>query len=209
MNSVGDARVSNWSPSIPERFDGQLCIPLPEGFEVDEAWWDEMLYAQKGRFPQITPDRLLTLHEGNLETSCVSVAMSSQIRVWMGSGSGCGLSSSASFTLSNGARRSSCGSWISPQRMPDTPRPWLAPLGVIPDLIFEVRPLSLPLTVVQEKMVEWIEGGVRLGWLIDPFERKVWIYRANGTVEELDDPEELSGEDVCSGLVIDMSRVWE
>ena len=58
-------------------------------------------------------------------------------------------------------------------------------------------------------MVEWIEGGVRLGWLIDPFVRKVWIYRADGEVVELDDPSELSGEDVCSGLVIDMSQVWE
>ena len=74
---------------------------------------------------------------------------------------------------------------------------------------FEVSPLSLPLSIVQEKMVEWIEGGVRLGWLIDPFVRKVWIYRADGEVVELNDPSELSGEDVCSGLVIDMSQVWE
>ena len=57
-------------------------------------------------------------------------------------------------------------------------------------------------------MAEWIQAGVRLGWLIDPYDRSVWIYRANGDVVQLDDPPELSGEEVCEGLVVDMSLVW-
>ena len=191
-----------WEPTIPDSFDGELRIPLPDEFEVTEAWWDEMLYAQKGRFPEITRDRLLTLHEGNMETSRVSVWMSFQIGTWMQCGGGCGLTSSASFTLPSGARRSSCGSWISPQRMPDMPRQWRDPLGVIPDLIFEVSPLSLPLSIVHEKMVEWIEGGVRLGWLLDPYGRKVWIYRANGEVEELDDPGNSRVTTFVAGLLL-------
>ena len=58
-------------------------------------------------------------------------------------------------------------------------------------------------------MVEWIAGGVRLGWLIDPFSRKVWVYRESGEVVELDDPATLSGEDVCVGLTVDMSQLWD
>ena len=52
--------------------------------------------------------------------------------------------------------------------------------------------------------------GARLGWLIDAYSEKVWIYR-----EGQDEPEELaklaqlSGEDVLSGLVVDMARIWD
>ena len=45
-----------------------------------------------------------------------------------------------------------------------------------------------------------MSNGVRLGWLIDPYQELVWIYRADGSVEQLDRPEALSGEDVCVGL---------
>ena len=93
--------------------------------------------------------------------------------------------------------------------MPTAPRPWRQKFDIVGDFVVEVRSPRQSILQQQEKMVEWIEGGVRLGWLIDPFERKVWIYRANGEVDELDDPTELSGEDVCEGLVIDMSRVWD
>ena len=54
-----------------------------------------------------------------------------------------------------------------------------------------------------------MSNGVQLGWLIDPYEEIVWIYRGDGSVEQLDRPDELSGEDVCVGLSIDMTRVWE
>ena len=54
-----------------------------------------------------------------------------------------------------------------------------------------------------------MSNGVQLGWLIDPYEEIVWIYRADGSFEQLDRPDELSGEDVCVGLSIDMTRVWE
>ena len=207
--------AQRWAPTIPNQINGQLRIPLPDDFEVTEAWWSDMLYEHKGRFPQITADRYLTLHEGNFETSRVSFQMLFRIASWMerdqgrSADSGCGLASSASFTLPSGARRSSCGSWISPQRMPNSPRPLRDPLGIIPDLVIEVPPPSLNLDTVQEEMLEWIDADVRLGWLIDPFQRTVWIYRANGEIQKLDDPAELSGEGVCPGLVIDMSLIWD
>ena len=51
--------------------------------------------------------------------------------------------------------------------------------------------------------------GARLGWLIDAYNDKVWIYReGQDQPEELNRPAELSGENVLPGLIIDMARIW-
>lgn len=77
-----------------------------------------------------------------------------------------------------------------------------------PRFVIEVMSPSQRLGRQQDKMRDWIGNGVQLGWLIDPETRRVWIYRADGGVELLEDPSELSGEDVCSGLRVELSRVW-
>ncbi|MGJ3250193.1 MAG: Uma2 family endonuclease, partial [Elainellaceae cyanobacterium] len=58
-------------------------------------------------------------------------------------------------------------------------------------------------------MQEYISNGARLGWLIDPQERRVDIYRPGVEVERLDDPAELSGDEVLSGFVLELKRVWK
>jgi Uma2 family endonuclease len=57
-------------------------------------------------------------------------------------------------------------------------------------------------------MGEYINNGARLGWLIDPQNRRVEIYRAQGEVEVLENPTELSGEEVLPGFVLNLRRVW-
>ena len=202
--------VYQWTPTIPADFDGQLLIELPKDFEITEAWWDETREANRHARIELMPNRKLRCAMVSWEGSAFTFRMSIEVGLWvLGPGGGQGFDSAGGYDLPAGFRKFPDGSWVSPERMPEAKRPYRGPYAVIPDLIWEVRSPGQSLGQQQEKMVEWIEGGVRLGWLIDPFERKVWIYRANGTVEEFDDPAELSGEDVCSGLVIDMSRVWE
>jgi Uma2 family endonuclease len=57
-------------------------------------------------------------------------------------------------------------------------------------------------------MTEYIENGVRLGWLIDTIERKVHIYRANGETEILENPEKISGEDVLPGFELEVREIF-
>ncbi|HBL14571.1 MAG TPA: hypothetical protein DD379_24915, partial [Cyanobacteria bacterium UBA11162] len=61
---------------------------------------------------------------------------------------------------------------------------------------------------LQAKMQEYIDNGARLGWLIDPLNRKVEIYRRGVAVEVLENPSDLSGEDVLPGFVLNLRRVW-
>jgi Uma2 family endonuclease len=57
-------------------------------------------------------------------------------------------------------------------------------------------------------MQEYLDNGARLGWLIDPFERVVYIYRPGEAVERLDDPREVSGEPVLAEFVLQLGNIW-
>ncbi len=57
-------------------------------------------------------------------------------------------------------------------------------------------------------MVEYIDNGARLGWLIDPLEKQVFVYRPGEPVEHLKAPATLSGEPVLAGFTLDLARVW-
>ncbi len=57
-------------------------------------------------------------------------------------------------------------------------------------------------------MEEYIDNGARLGWLIDPLERKVYVYRPDAIVERLDDPQAVSGDPVLPGFTMDLGRLW-
>jgi len=58
-------------------------------------------------------------------------------------------------------------------------------------------------------MEEYIANGAQLGWLIDPLERKVHIYRAGTAVEILNDPSTVSGEPLLKGFVLDVQVIWD
>jgi Uma2 family endonuclease len=57
-------------------------------------------------------------------------------------------------------------------------------------------------------MREYIRCGVRLGWLINPQDKQVEIYRLGKEVEALDSPMSLSGKDVLPEFVLDLTTIW-
>ena len=70
----------------------------------------------------------------------------------------------------------------------------------MPDFVAEIRSPGNSLAYLQRKMAEYIAAGARLGWLIDPRNRRVTIYRPGQEPETLADPEILTGEDVMPGF---------
>ena len=117
--------------------------------------------------------------------------------------------SSTMFTLPNGAKRSPDVSWMPKEKWENlSPSERRKFSRVIPDFVIELRSPSDYLGDVQEKMTEYIENGVRLGWLIDPIERKVHIYRANGETEILENPEKISGENVLPGFELEVREIF-
>ena len=102
-------------------------------------------------------------------------------------------------------------SWLSGQQVSQLPpehRPTRGYWTVCPAFIIEIRSPGDSLASQRAKMEIWMQLGVQLGWLVDPLEQTVWIYRPNQEPELLDRPATLSGEDVLRGLVVDMTEVW-
>jgi Uma2 family endonuclease len=122
-------------------------------------------------------------------------------------GTGLAFDSSTGFKLPNGANRSPDASWVSRERLevlnPDPTRF----LPMAPDFAVELRSASDSLKTVQQKMQEYIDNGVRLGWLIDPQNQRVEIYRPGQDVEVVKSPTSLLGEDVLPGFVLDLAQI--
>ncbi len=117
--------------------------------------------------------------------------------------------SSTMFTLPNGAKRSPDVSWILKKRVEKLSLAERRKFArIVPDFVIELRSPSDALEDLQNKMAEYIENGVRLGWLIDPSEKKVHVYRSNGKVEILENPEKVSGEDVLREFELSVREIW-
>ena len=70
--------------------------------------------------------------------------------------------------------------------------------------MIELRSRTDSLTQLQEKMQEYLNSDLQLGWLINPQAQQVEIYRPNQTVEIAQLPTTLSGEKVLPGFVLDI-----
>lgn len=119
--------------------------------------------------------------------------------------------SSTGFKLPNSAVRSPDSAWIALERwlsIPKEDRQSFA--AIVPDFVIEIMSRSDSQVVLQKKMEQYIQNGVRLGWLIEPAQQQAWIYRQDGSVEHRDSFEKpLSGEDVLVGFELRVNELVE
>jgi len=115
-------------------------------------------------------------------------------------------SSSTIFTLPSGAKRSPDVAWVKSDRWESLTleeQEKFPPL--CPDFVIELRSRTDSLSQLQEKMQEYLDSGLQLGWLINPQAQEVEIYRPNQTVKIVTLPTNLSGENVLPGFILDIS----
>ena len=116
--------------------------------------------------------------------------------------------SSTGFKLPNGATRSPDAAWVKRDRWDSLTleqQEQFPPL--CPDFVVELQSPSDALADARLKMQEYLENGVQLGWLITPKIRQVEIYRPNRELEILQSPATLSGEEVLTGFVLDLTEI--
>ena len=116
----------------------------------------------------------------------------------------------AGFTLPNGAMRSPDASWVPLSRLsaltPDDEKRFFP---ICPDFVVELRSDTDRLSVLQDKMQEYMDNGSRLGLLIDPLDRCVYIYRPNSEVQTLQNPESVSADPILPGFTLDLREIWD
>lgn len=133
-----------------------------------------------------------------------------QLRLWAKQdGTGVTFDSSGGFVLPNGAILSPDASWVSGDRfaaLNAEQRTKFPPL--CPEFVIELRSPTDSMPVLRNKMQEYVANGARLGWLIDPRERQVLVYRPETPVELLDRPRSLSAEPLLAGFTLEMGDIW-
>jgi len=82
-------------------------------------------------------------------------------------------------------------------------------LPLRPDFVIELRSPSDSLKILQDKLQEYIDNGAQLGWLLDPLDRRVYVYRPGVAVECLEDPATISGDPELPSFVLDLAKLWE
>jgi Uma2 family endonuclease len=151
---------------------------------------------------------LVTMPPVGWESSKKNLNLASQLYQWnLKSRLGEVFDSSGGFVLPSGAVRSPDVTWIAQEKLAGLSTAVTFP-AIVPDFVIELRSKSDSLTTLQAKMQEYRENGVRLGWLVNPQQKTVEIYRVGEATAEVQVfPGQLSGEDVLPGLVVDLSEV--
>ncbi len=122
---------------------------------------------------------------------------------------GVAFDSSTVFKLPNGAKRSPDLAWTTDEKwnaLSAEEKKKFPPLS--PDFVVELRSPSDSIKNLQAKMEEYIENGASLGWLIDPIERKIYVYRPNFEMEILENPGSVSGEPLLENFSLKMEKIW-
>ena len=178
---------------------------------TDEEFYEFCRRNQDFRFEMDKEGNLIVMPPTFLETSRKNLKINVRLGAWAEKdNTGVAFESDGMFTLPNGAKRSPDAFWILNEKyyaLSEEEREERF-ARIVPDFVIELRSKSDNLRNLQSKMSEYIENAVRLGWLIDPYERRVDVYRADESVEILENPQKVSGEAVLPGFELDLTEIW-
>jgi Uma2 family endonuclease len=177
---------------------------------TDREFFDFCQLNQDWRFERTSDGDLIIMPPAGGETGRRNFKLIGLFNVWVESdGTGVGFDSSTGFVLPNGAKRSPDLAWVRSTRwesLTEDEREEFPPL--CPDFVVELRSKSDTLEKLQRKMLEYVENGAQLGWLIDPLEKRVYVYQPGKEVNCLIEPQKVSGEPVLRRFELELNRIW-
>jgi len=191
-----------------------LTLELPQdiSLHVSQEEFAAIAIANRDlRLERTAAGKLIVNPPTGSESSRQNISIAAQLWNWAEARPDLGVAfeSSGGFELPNGATRAPDASWVSRDRwdaLTPEEKKGFAPL--CPDFVIELRSQSDALATLRAKMREYARNGAQLGWLIDPQNRLVEIYRSDKEVEVLENPSQVSGEDILPGFILDLKRVW-
>ncbi len=162
------------------------------------------------RIERTAGGELVIMPPAGMYSSSRNIKVSARLYDWARQdGAGVAFDSSVGFTLPNGAMRSPDASWILKTRLAELTGEDKDGFGhICPDFVVELRSRSDRLIALRAKMDEYMANGARLGWLIDPRNRRVYVYRPNRDAEVVENPDTVSGEPELAGFTLELADVW-
>jgi Uma2 family endonuclease len=189
-----------------------LALRLPPTVRLSEDEYFELCQINRELWIERTADGRLEILPlvGGL-TGMRNADITMQLCNWAkDDGTGTAVGPSVGFRLPNTAVRSPDAAWVPQSRLARLSRKeWQQFPPLCPDFVLELRSNWDSLSVLQAKMEEYLANGARLGWLLDPRSRRVYVYRPGVPVERLDNPRTIAGDPVLPGFVLDLREIWD
>ena len=198
----------------------RLTIPLPEcqqavRLPAGVLNWNEEEFFQ---FCQVNRDlriertakgEIIVMSPAGGYSGYQSGGVFSQLKVWADKDkTGVAFDSSTGFRLPNGGMRAPDAAWVKLSRLKKlTRREKERFIPLCPDFVIEVASRTDVLSSLREKMNEYRDAGLRLGWLILPASTRVEVYTP-GEVQVLASPKRLKGDPVLPGFKLELAAVW-
>ena len=191
---------------------GEFDLELCEGEQLSNAEFEELQdHCDNLRIERSAEGVLHVGGAAGWVSDQIEDRLRDAIKEWIrAGGGGRSFGSGAGAYLPSGGALIPDLSWFPDEEIPQPGdfESWQAARYGAAPFVVEIQSRGQSARTLRRKMETWIDGDVRLGWLIFPRNRQVEIYRPGEEPETLFDPQTLSGEDVMPGLVITMSDVW-
>ena len=185
-----------------------LTLSLDQVALSDEQFYHICQNNRELKFERTTQGDLIIMSPVGGESGNREADLLIDLGIWnRQTGLGFVFSSSTIFKLPNGADLSPDVAWIRREKwlaLSQQQRQKFPPLA--PDFVIELKSATDKLEALRFKMLEYQEAGVLLGWLINPQQQQVEIYRLQREVEIYNLPAALSGETVLPGFCLRLSR---
>lgn len=202
--------VPRWLPDRTKAVKYYISFEDDAPKMTPEEFW-EFSRQNPNMRAELTKDGEVTLMSPTgFESSYENSQINFQLTSWANKdGSGIVTESNGGFILPNGATYAPDNTWTRKSRIAKfTAKERRKFLPLCPDFVIELLSFSDKLSELQAKMDEYLENGLRLGWLIDPYRKRVHVYRPGQEAEILEDPSRVSGEDVLPGFALDLMEIW-
>ncbi|MDQ6762069.1 MAG: Uma2 family endonuclease [Bacteroidota bacterium] len=152
--------------------------------------------------------QIIIMAPTNMDTGRQNSDLATDLAIWnRKEKKGVCFDSSTGFTLPDGSVRSPDVSWMANEKANNVPKEEKKKFArICPDFVIELKSPSDNLKYLTTKMHKWIKNGCALAWLINPENKTAFIFRKDGTSDEIKGfHNKLSGEDVLPGFELDLS----
>ena len=188
-----------------------IPIIIPQSLKVTQEQFVQLAIVNRDvRLERTATGELIIMPPTGGNTGKRNIDLTFQLQAWNRQTKlGVAFDSSTAFQLPNGADRSPDAAWIRQERWDAlTPEQQETFPPLCPDFAIELRSKSDNMEPLGKKMQEYLDNGLRLGWLIDANNKRFEIYRQALEFEVLESPVSLSGEDILPGFVLDLQVIF-
>ena len=191
-----------------------ITLYIPEGIKINlivtEAEFEKLASENQDlRLERNHTGKLIIMPPTGSNTGRKNSDIIAQLVIWNKNFKlGIVFDSSTGFRLPKGSIRSPDVSWVEKSRwdsLTEEEQDGYAP--ICPDFAVELRSPTDNLKTLQNKMLEYLDNGLLLGWLIDPISKKIEIYRKDQDKEILNNPTTISGDPVLPDLILNLSQI--